>query len=138
MSPRPGTALRRQVFDRAGVSIVWFINRIPVLRFISTTSLQRNMADRPPPDNLALSCMPCNRRKGSDISSIDPITGKTTPFFNPRIQDWSSHFSLNGVEIIGLAPEGRATVHLLQLNADERLLEREELIAAGHYTVPVR
>ena len=80
-----------------------------------------------------------HRRKGSEISSIDPITGKTTPFFNRRIQDWSSHFSLYGVEIIGLAPEGRATVHLLQLNAyDERLLEREELIAAGHYTVPVR
>lgn len=121
-----------------GVSIVWFINRIPILRFISTTSLAEKHGGSASPDNLALSCMPCNRRIGSDISSIDPITGKTTPFFNPRIQDWSSHFSLNGVEIVGLTPEGRATVHLLQLNADERLLEREELIAAGHYTVPLR
>lgn len=35
-------------------------------------------------ENLALSCFDCNRFKGSDVSSIDPVTGQLTPLFNPR------------------------------------------------------
>ena len=37
-------------------------------------------------ENLVLSCLPCNRYKGSDLTSIDSITGKITPLFNPRGQ----------------------------------------------------
>jgi 5-methylcytosine-specific restriction endonuclease McrA len=28
-------------------------------------------------ENLALACLPCNRRKGSDLTSFDPETGKS-------------------------------------------------------------
>jgi uncharacterized Zn-finger protein len=37
-------------------------------------------------ENLALACPYCNRAKGTDLGSIDPETGKLTPFFNPRTQ----------------------------------------------------
>jgi hypothetical protein len=82
-------------------------------------------------DNLALSCLPCNRRKSSDIAANDPMTGALTRLFNPRIQVWSEHFQIEGAQIVGLTAEGRTTVEFLQLNAHERLLEREELINAG-------
>lgn len=88
--------------------------------------------------NLALSCVVCNRRKGSDIASIDPETGRLVPLFNPRLQRWSEHFRLAGARIVGRTPRGRATVHLLQLNSDERLLERRELVLSGLYPPETR
>jgi len=84
-------------------------------------------------DNLALSCTLCNRRKGSDISSLDPETGEVVPLFHPRIQNWIDHFKLDGFQIVGLTPEGRTTVEFLQLNSFERLMERAELIRAERY-----
>jgi len=36
-------------------------------------------------DNLCLSCMECNRHKGSDFASFDPNTDEVTLLFNPRI-----------------------------------------------------
>ena len=46
-------------------------------------------------ENLAFCCILCNRRKGSDLSSMDPLTSI-----------------------------GRATVRLLALNSEARLAER--------------
>ncbi len=89
-------------------------------------------------DNLALSCLPCNLRKGSDIASFDPESGRLVPLFNPRTMRWSDNFKLDGAKIVGLTAEGRTTVEFLQLNAFERVLERAELMDAGHYPhVPV-
>jgi hypothetical protein len=84
-------------------------------------------------DNLALSCTVCNRRKGSDVSSVDPETGDIVHLFHPRRQNWADHFRLDGIRIVGLTPEGRTTVEFLQLNAFERLAERAELTRAGRY-----
>lgn len=42
-------------------------------------------------DNLALACLPCNRHKGSDLTSIDPASGTITPLFDPRLQIWKEH-----------------------------------------------
>ena len=79
------------------------------------------------PDNLALSCTLCNRYKGSDISSIDPETGKIEPLYNPRKQAWGRHFRFAfGGRITGISRAGRATVRLLQLNRPDRLRERPE------------
>ena len=78
-------------------------------------------------ENLALSCPCCNRFKGSDIASIDPETGKLTPFFNPRLQQWSDHFQLERGAIIPLTAEGRVTAKILQFNLLERILEREQI-----------
>jgi hypothetical protein len=67
-------------------------------------------------NNLCLGCSYCNGFKGSDIGSIDPLTSRYTPLFNPRTQQWSDHFRLNGPIIEPLSPEGRVTVSLLRLN----------------------
>jgi hypothetical protein len=74
--------------------------------------------------NLALACPICNRFKGSDLGSLDPKTGKLTPFFNPRNQRWSEHFKLENGKIIPLSPEGRVTVLIFHFNNYERVIER--------------
>src|SRR5438477_12528101 len=55
-------------------------------------------------DNLAFSCTPCNRRKGSDIASIDPLSGEVVALFHPRRQSWSEHFQIDAGAIRGLTP----------------------------------
>jgi len=67
-------------------------------------------------DNLALSCRRCNLYKGPNISGLDPETGRLTPLFNPRLDRWGDHFENRGGLIVGLTPEGRATVRLLRMN----------------------
>jgi hypothetical protein len=84
-------------------------------------------------DNLALACPFCNRAKGSDLASIDPLTQALTPFFNPRTQRWSDHFSLVGAEVVPLTSVGRVTAIILQFNHPDRLVERERLIRIGRY-----
>ena len=84
-------------------------------------------------ENLVLTCLKCNRRKGSDLTAIDPIDHVIVPIFNPRTQNWSDHFSLVGPYFIGLTQTGRATVTLLQLNDATQVRRREILIAAGRF-----
>jgi hypothetical protein len=82
-------------------------------------------------DNLALSCLPCNRRKASDIGAIDPDSGQFVRLFDPRRQKWSAHFQFVSECIVGSSAEGRATVVFLQPNSPERLQERTVLIRLG-------
>jgi 5-methylcytosine-specific restriction endonuclease McrA len=84
-------------------------------------------------DNLAWSCFTCNHYKGTDLSSVDPSTTRTVPLFNPRKQQWSRHFRLNGGRIEGITASGRATERLLRFNRDERIAVRLNLIALGRY-----
>ena len=53
--------------------------------------------------------------------------------FNPRSQMWQEHFQLDGAIIQPLTPEARVTVKILQLNNEQRVEERERLIALGLY-----
>ena len=87
-------------------------------------------------ENLVLACPECNRRKGSDLSAIDPVHEAITPLFNPRVQIWTAHFALEEFTIVGKTAEGRATVQLLRLNAAERLVQRQLLIQLGRYQAP--
>jgi len=84
-------------------------------------------------DDLAVACLPCNRSKGSDLTTFDPVSNALVPLFNPRRHTWSEHFILQDASIVGLTPIGRATVVLLKLNASTRLLHRRTLIAQGRY-----
>lgn len=84
-------------------------------------------------NNLALACFECNRYKGSDIASLDPVTQALTPLFNPRLQEWSDHFALDGSRIVALTAIGRATIQLLRLNAEARLRRRAGLIDLNRY-----
>ncbi|MBE9138836.1 HNH endonuclease [Nodosilinea sp. LEGE 07088] len=81
------------------------------------------------PQNLAYACWRCNRFKGTDLGSFDPETGLFSFLFNPRDQTWAEHFQLQDNCVNGLTPEGRTTVHLLQLNSDERRAERQRAAA---------
>jgi hypothetical protein len=82
-------------------------------------------------ENLALSCPHCNVFKGSDISGLDPRTGKLTPLFHPRRQKWSRHFRWEGPYLRGRTASGRVTVSLLKINDAFRVELRGELIEEG-------
>jgi HNH endonuclease len=84
-------------------------------------------------DNLVLACLPCNRHKGSDLTSIDPLTGAITPLFNPRTQIWLEHFQLEGGFIVGITASGRTTIFLLQMNEPSRIQLRQALSTQGLY-----
>jgi len=83
--------------------------------------------------NLCLSCPECNRFKGSDLASIDIETGQVVRLFNPRTDDWSAHFRLQGGRIGPLTPIGRVTEYLLQFNRPENVALRSTLRKAGDY-----
>ena len=85
--------------------------------------------DTDDPNALALACNRCNAYKGTNLSSIDPDTKTTVQLFNPRKDEWSSHFLLRDGKIIGITPLGRATVRLLNMNAPQRVELREEWVA---------
>jgi hypothetical protein len=84
-------------------------------------------------ENLCLSCGHCNRHKGSDLTSIDPLTGEVTLIFNPRRDIWQDHFRLNGAIIEGITANGRTSVRMLRFNHDEQVAFRESLIRVGRY-----
>jgi hypothetical protein len=84
-------------------------------------------------DNLAWTCPVCNCRKGSDVASIDPETGRVVRLFHPRRDAWGKHFRLEGARIIPLTAVRRVTEYLLQLNRGDRVRVRRVLIARGHY-----
>lgn len=82
-------------------------------------------------ENLALACIDCNLRKGSNLTGIDPATDQVTELFNPRVQRWSDHFRWDGVKILGTTAVGRATVEVMDLNSDDRLVVRSVSYRAG-------
>jgi len=135
MTTRPTVELLRQVVERAGHCCEYCL--LPQELVVSTHQVDHIIAEKHGGqtviENLALSCTVCNRRKGSDLSSLDPVTGTLVPLFNSRTQPWSTHFRLEGAHILGVTVEGRTTVAFLRLNTVERLMERTALLRAGRY-----
>ncbi|MBH8577049.1 HNH endonuclease [Nostocaceae cyanobacterium CENA369] len=84
-------------------------------------------------ENLALSCLSCNRHKGSDFATIDAATGEIVPLFNPRRQVWDEHFYFEDARIEGKTQIGQATARLLQFNLTNRLLQRQVLMSQQKY-----
>lgn len=72
--------------------------------------------------NLALACRRCNERRYNFVSAVDPTTSVEVSLFNPRTQDWATHFiwSADSLSIIGITPIGRATCQRLDLNDSRR------------------
>jgi len=85
------------------------------------------------PENLAWARQRCNLCKGSNLTAVDPDSAQVVRLFNPRTDCWADHFALDGERIAGLSPTGRATVWLLQMNCEDRLALRSELIATGRW-----
>jgi hypothetical protein len=67
-------------------------------------------------ENLALACVSCSLRKGHRQTAVDPQTGLEVRLFDPRRDEWATHFRWEGVYVKGLTPTGRATEELLRLN----------------------
>lgn len=84
-------------------------------------------------ENLAWSCFDCNRFKGSDIASLDTISGALVPLFNPRVQRWHDHFQLDAGAILPLPSIGRATAALLKFNLPQRVEIRASLTQDDRY-----
>ena len=64
-------------------------------------------------DNLALACVGCSLHKAVRSTLSDPMTDELVPIFNPRQEDWRSHFRWDGVKVEGLTPR---TVHKFHPN----------------------
>jgi hypothetical protein len=135
MTTRPPADLRRQVVERAGNCCEYCLIHQDLVA--STHQVDHVIAEKhggvTSLDNLALSCMVCNLRKGSDAASFDPQTGELVSLFNPRVSSWCDHFDLVGARIVGKSAIGRTTVEFLKLNSYERLMERAELMRVGVY-----
>ena len=87
-------------------------------------------------ENLAYTCQPCNRNKGSDLGSIYWPSGQLVPFFHPRRDHWTDHFALHGAFIHPLTAIGEVTARILGFNSEERRQERHGLIEEGRYPPP--
>lgn len=83
--------------------------------------------------NLCLSCYDCNRFKGSDLCSLDPLTGDIVALFHLRRDQWAAHFQLTDGEIQPISSNGRVTVKLLRLNEGHRINTRFRLTKLGRY-----
>ena len=138
MTTRPSAELRRRVVARADECCEYCL--MPQELTASLHQVDHVIAEKHQGEttleNLALSCALCNRRKGSDIGSLDPSTGRYVGLFNPRAQGWDDHFEVDASRIVGLTSVGRTTVEFLRLNAVERLAERTELIRVGLFPPP--
>lgn len=88
-------------------------------------------------NNLALSCFPCNRFKGPNLSGIDPVTGRITKLFHPRRHRWMRHFRWLGGRLEGRTAIGRTTIRVLQMNDPRRSLLRAQLFAEGALKLPI-
>ncbi|MBD2494349.1 HNH endonuclease [Nostoc sp. FACHB-280] len=122
-------ALRRLVEERANHKCEYCLLPTKVVFFPHEIDhiIAEKHGGKTDAENLALTCWRCNRHKGTDLGSFDPQTGVFSFLFNPRTQKWSEHFSFSELTIVGLRDVGRTTVHLLQMNNEERITERQRL-----------
>ena len=81
--------------------------------------------------NLAFCCPFCNRAKGSDIGGN--VGGALVRLFNPRIDRWAGHFSLEVERVVARSKIAEVTVRVLGLNDPHRLALRTELMKAGRF-----
>ncbi|MDY7004096.1 MAG: HNH endonuclease [Cyanobacteriota bacterium] len=134
------SALRRLVRERANERCEYCL--IPEILTFATHEIDHIIAEKhgglTEENNLALSCTLCNQYKGTDLTSIDPDTGKIVPLYHPRQDVWLEHFLLKDAMIIPSSAKGRVTVRLLQFNRPERIEERELLIQTGLLLFPRR
>jgi hypothetical protein len=64
---------------------------------------------------------------------LKPDTDELVCFYNPRVNRWYEHFWLNEARIEPLTDIGEATIHILHMNHDEQILERQVLSSRRRY-----
>ena len=132
------SALRKLVYQRANSCCEYCF--FPEVVTLTSHEIDHIVAEKhgglTVTENLALSCVLCNKYKGTDLVSIDTETQKITPLYHPRQDNWNEHFRLDGAEFVPLTAIGRVTVRLLQLNRKDRIEERKLLINVGMFSLP--
>lgn len=125
--------LEKLVWGRAGADCEYcrIPQRLDDLPFEIDHVLATAHGGKTAPNNLALSCLPCNRFKGPNLAGLDPKTGRLARLFHPRRHAWSRHFRWEGAILIGLTPIGRATIRVLHINDLLRVRLRTQLIGEG-------
>lgn len=86
------------------------------------------------PDNVALACFHCNRRKsGHMVATLEAMPD--VPLFDPRRHVWTQPFAWapDGERIVGRTAIGRVTVDLLAMNRDRVIAIRRADIAVGRH-----
>jgi len=128
-------ALPRQVADRADQGCEYCLLPEDVACFPHDVdqSVAINHGGPTEAAHLAFACWRCNRHTGTDLRSFDPLTGTFCFLLHPHTQVWTEHVALMNAELIGLMPAGHTTICLLQLNAAERITERQRLLSVGRY-----
>jgi hypothetical protein len=88
--------------------------------------------------NLACACNNCNTRKLDATRVVDPETGAVVPLFNPRTEDWRTHFSWSEdwLRVVPRTAIGRATEARLQLNRLGAINVRRGLLSLGEAHPP--
>jgi hypothetical protein len=86
-------------------------------------------------ENLAWSCLHCNKHKGPNIAGVDPVTGQLIALFHPRRQRWQRHFAWEGPQIVGRTLVGRATIQVLGMNDPDFVAFRSQLLEEGTFRV---
>ena len=84
-------------------------------------------------NNFAYVCSSCNWKKGPNISSILHLEGPLIPLFNPRILDWFEHFEVQKGVLKAKSSIAEVTINLLELNNENKIEERLEMMIAGFY-----
>jgi hypothetical protein len=83
--------------------------------------------------NLALACRACNLYKSDRLAWVDADTGQEVHLFNPRCEIWETHFRVDAETgaVVGLTPNGRATVACLRMNQPEQVAARRRWALLG-------
>lgn len=86
--------LRDQVWHRAGGRCEYchLTQEFDVLPFQVDHVVPRKHGGPTLLENLTLSCLPCNARKGPNLAGLDPESGVVVSLFNPRTQAWGGAF----------------------------------------------
>ena len=129
------TVLRKALRSRAGGKCEYchLPERLATLRFQQDHVIPRKHQGGDSIENLAWSCAECNAHKGSDVAGIDSSTGRIERLFNPRTDLWRQHFEWNGPVLRAKSATTRVTIALLQMNREERVALRRELMMSGLY-----
>lgn len=80
-------------------------------------------------ENLAYSCPICNLNKGSDVATLLGRPPIAVRLFNPRTDNWSTHFTVEQSGFLVAETDiAAATIKVLQLNHPDSIIERREML----------
>jgi len=132
--PEIPEALRKQVSSRASFRCEYclFPEQYATFRHQIDHIISVQHGGQSTLENLAYACIHCNRLKGPNIATLNK-SGEIARLFDPRRQNWSDHFRLNGAVVQPLSAIGEATVRLLKINDILRVQKRLLLQQAGMY-----